>query len=61
MGFGEVYTAIQQGVIDGAENNELALTNNKHGSYCKNIILIVSIDGAGYAGIIWKFLNSFSS
>lgn len=26
-GFGEVYTAIQQGVIDGAENNELALTN----------------------------------
>ena len=31
MGFGEVYTAIQQGVIDGSENNELALTNNKHG------------------------------
>lgn len=30
MSFGEVYTAIQQGVIDGAENNELALTNNKH-------------------------------
>ena len=26
MSFGEVYTAIQQGVIDGAENNELALT-----------------------------------
>ncbi len=31
MAFGEVYTAIQQGVIDGAENNELAITNNKHG------------------------------
>ena len=31
MSFGEVYTAIQQGVIDGAENNELALTSNKHG------------------------------
>ena len=31
MSFGEVYTAIQQGVIDGAEINELALTNNKHG------------------------------
>lgn len=31
MSFGEVYTAIQQGVIDGAENNELALTKNKHG------------------------------
>ncbi|MCF0104508.1 MAG: DctP family TRAP transporter solute-binding subunit [Eggerthellaceae bacterium] len=31
MSFGEVYTAIQQNVIDGAENNELALTVNKHG------------------------------
>ena len=35
MGFGEVYTAVQQGVIDGAENNELALTNNKHGEVAK--------------------------
>ena len=35
MGFGEVYTALQQGVIDGAENNELALTSNKHGEVAK--------------------------
>lgn len=35
MSFGEVYTAIQAGVIDGAENNELALTNNKHGEVAK--------------------------
>lgn len=35
MSFGEVYTAIQSGVINGAENNELALTNNKHGEICK--------------------------
>ncbi len=35
MAFGEVYTAIQQGVIDGAENNELALTSNKHGEVAK--------------------------
>ena len=35
MAFGEVYTAIQQGVINGAENNELALTNNKHGEVAK--------------------------
>ena len=27
--------SIQQGVIDGAENNELALTNNKHGEVAK--------------------------
>lgn len=35
MNFGEVYTAIQQKVIDGAENNEFALTNNKHGEVAK--------------------------
>lgn len=35
MSFGEVYTAIQQGVINGGENNELALTNNKHGEVAK--------------------------
>lgn len=36
MSFGEVYTAIQQHVINGAENNELALTNNKHGEVAKH-------------------------
>lgn len=35
MGFGEVYTALQQSVIDGAENNELAITSNKHGEVAK--------------------------
>ncbi|SJZ86018.1 TRAP transporter substrate-binding protein [Garciella nitratireducens] len=35
MGFGEVYTALQSHVIDGAENNELALTNNLHGEVAK--------------------------
>lgn len=35
MSFGEVYTALQQSVIDGAENNELALINNKHGEVTK--------------------------
>lgn len=35
MSFGEVYTAIQQNIINGAENNELALTNNKHGEVAK--------------------------
>ena len=31
----EVYSALQQSVIDGAENNELALTDQKHGEICK--------------------------
>lgn len=35
MGLAEVYTALQQGVIDGAENNELALTSTKHGEVAK--------------------------
>ncbi len=35
MSFGEVYTSLQQGVIDGAESNETALTNNKHGEVAK--------------------------
>ncbi|MCR5084272.1 MAG: TRAP transporter substrate-binding protein [Succinivibrionaceae bacterium] len=35
MSFGEVYSALQQGVIDGAENNELALTDQKHGEVAK--------------------------
>lgn len=35
MGFGEVYTSLQSGIIDGAENNELALRDNGHGDVCK--------------------------
>lgn len=36
MGFGDVYTALQSKIIDGAENNELALTDNGHGDVCKH-------------------------
>lgn len=35
MGFGEVFTALQSGIIDGAENNEMSLTDNGHGDICK--------------------------
>ena len=35
MGFGDVYTALQAQMLDGAENNELALTDNGHGDVCK--------------------------
>ena len=35
MGFGDVYTALQSQIINGAENNELALTSNGHGDVCK--------------------------
>ena len=58
-GLGEVYTAIQQGVIDGAENNELALTNNKHGEVAKYI----HTTNIRWCRICWlqtEFLNSLS-
>lgn len=60
MSFGEVYTAIQQGVIDGAENNELALTDNKHGEVAKYFTysrhqMIPDVMIANY-----KFLNGLS-
>lgn len=35
MSYGEVYTGLQQGLLDGAENNETALTSGKHGEVAK--------------------------
>lgn len=35
ISFGEVYSALKKGLIDGAENNELALVEQKHGEICK--------------------------
>ena len=36
MAYGEVYTALQAGVIDAAENNESALVSNNHGEVAKS-------------------------
>lgn len=35
LAFGELYTALQQGVVDGAENNPTALTLTRHGEVTK--------------------------
>ncbi len=35
LAYGELYTALQQGVVDGAENNPTALTNARHGEVAK--------------------------
>ncbi|WP_244199378.1 TRAP transporter substrate-binding protein [Halobacillus trueperi] len=35
MPYGEIYTALQQGVVDGAESNPTALTTGKHGEVAK--------------------------
>lgn len=36
MSSGEVYTSLQQGIIDGAENNETVLADDGHGEVCKS-------------------------
>jgi tripartite ATP-independent transporter DctP family solute receptor len=35
LAYGELYTALQQGIVDGAENNPTALTNSRHGEVAK--------------------------
>lgn len=35
MGYGDVYTSLQTGIIDGTENNETALTIGGHGEIAK--------------------------
>jgi len=35
MAFGELYTALQQGVVDGAENNPPSLVSSNHFEVCK--------------------------
>lgn len=36
MSSGEVYTSLQQGILDGAENNETVLVDDGHGEVCKS-------------------------
>lgn len=35
MAYGDVYTSLQTGIIDGTENNETALTEGQHGEVAK--------------------------
>lgn len=54
MSSGEVYTSLQQGIIDGAENNETVLVDDGHGEVCRSYtytqhqylpdIIIISIE-----------------
>jgi len=39
MAFGEVYTALQQGVIDGAENDAVTYITTKHMEVARNLAL----------------------
>ncbi len=37
--WGELYTALKQGVVDGAENNPPSITSSKHSEICKHLTL----------------------
>lgn len=39
ISFGELYTALQQGVVDGAENNAITFYKSRHYEICQNFTL----------------------
>lgn len=39
LDYGELYTALQQGVVDMAENSVMALTTMRHGEVAKSFSL----------------------
>ncbi|MFC7337298.1 TRAP transporter substrate-binding protein [Haloferula chungangensis] len=39
MGFGELYTSLKQGGVDGAENNPPSLLSSRHFEVCKHYLL----------------------
>ena len=61
MSFGELYTALQQGVVDGAENNAPSFVTSRHFEICK----YYSLDAHSYVPDVvligTKFLNRLSS
>lgn len=60
MGFGEIYTGLQQNVIDGAENNIMALTLSRHGEVAKHYSLdehIMAPDVIIISESVWQSLS----
>ena len=52
MSYGDVYTSLQTGIIDGTENNETALTTGKHGED-QQIILEAARESTESHKIAW--------
>lgn len=61
MSFGELYTALQQGVVDGAENNAPSFVTSRHFEVCK----YYSLDAHSYVPDVvlmgTKFLNRLTN
>lgn len=61
ISFGELYTSLQQGVVDGAENNAITFYKARHYEICKNFTVDEhnSIPGIIiFSEIIWQKLNA---
>ena len=61
MAFGEVYTALQSGVIDGAENNEVSYVTQKHLEVAKYFSRTNHLVGLDYLIINSGLLNGLSA
>ena len=48
MSYGEVYTALQSGVLDGAENNEISYVTQKHNEVAKYVARTRHLVGLDY-------------
>lgn len=48
MSYGEVYTALQSGVLDGAENNEISYLTQKHNEVAKHVARTRHLVGLDY-------------
>lgn len=48
MAYGEVYTAMQSGVLDGAENNEISYMSQNHNEVAKHMSLTNHLVGLDY-------------
>lgn len=60
MAFGEVYTALQSGVLDGAENNEVSYVTQKHFEVAEHLSLTNHLVGLDYLIINTDILAGLS-
>ncbi|WP_051298837.1 TRAP transporter substrate-binding protein [Arthrobacter castelli] len=60
MAYGEVYSALQSGVIDGAENNEISYLTQKHNEVAKYFSYTEHLIGIDYLIINTDTLKSMS-
>lgn len=61
MSFGELYTALQQGVVDGAENNPPSFVSSNHFEVCKYYTLDEHSSAPDVLVISTKFWDSLQS